>query len=151
MITPFLLLALMVASALAFPFSSSLGSLSIHAHTKRNPARDGSPLSNGVSYLTTINDWRVKYNKKPMTWSPKMASAAANTGELNDGICDENMQHHAPDNAAEVIGPGSDRAMGKNLHGRSPFEISFLGWLCERSSGSQLQREGACQDQESVM
>lgn len=77
-----------------------------------------------------------------------MASAAANTGKLNHGICDTNMQHHAAEGAAEVIAPGSDNSMGQDLGGYGVFEISLISWLCEAPSGVL---GGACGVQERVM
>lgn len=94
---------------------------------------DGSPLSGDTSILSTINKWRTAYGKNTLTWSQDLANAAANTGQL-DGGSSANEAHHAPPDAAEVIAPGSDNAMGKDLQGRSPFEISYIEWLCEVQS-----------------
>ncbi|KAL8679451.1 MAG: hypothetical protein Q9186_004281 [Xanthomendoza sp. 1 TL-2023] len=80
--------------------------------------------------LSTINGWRYALGANPLSWSQEMADAAANTGRANcGGGC--GMNHHAPKNAAEVISPGSDNDNGQNLHGRSPFEISYIAWICE--------------------
>ncbi|KAL8787305.1 MAG: hypothetical protein Q9213_002296 [Squamulea squamosa] len=79
--------------------------------------------------LSTINRWRSTLGANPLSWSQEMANAAANTGRLNNGGL--TMNHHAPPNSAEVIAPGSDNSMGLDLHGRSPFEISFISWICE--------------------
>ena len=91
---------------------------------------DGSPLSDGISLLTTINNWRTAYGKKPMTWSDELAGAALNTGTLDGGDSSKEAHHPAPQ-AAEVISPGNDNDLGKDLQGHSPFEISYLNWLCE--------------------
>ncbi|KAL8772124.1 MAG: hypothetical protein Q9209_002559 [Squamulea sp. 1 TL-2023] len=79
--------------------------------------------------LSIINGWRYTLGANPLSWSKELADAAANTGRLNNGRLA--MNHHAPSNAAEVIAPGSDNDMGLDLHGRSPFEISFISWICE--------------------
>ncbi|KAI4282103.1 MAG: hypothetical protein L6R38_003187 [Xanthoria sp. 2 TBL-2021] len=82
--------------------------------------------------LSTINGWRYALGASPLSWSQDMANAAANTGRLNGGGVA--MNHHAADGAAEVIAPGSDTDMGQDLKGRSPFEISFIAWICEKPS-----------------
>ncbi|KAI4212242.1 MAG: hypothetical protein L6R36_009491 [Xanthoria steineri] len=82
--------------------------------------------------LSTINGWRHTVGASPLSWSQDMANAAANTGRLNGGGV--SMNHHPANGAAEVISPGSDTAMGQNLKGRSPFEISFIAWICEKPS-----------------
>ena len=84
--------------------------------------------------LSTINGWRRTLGASPLSWSQDMANAAANTGRLNGGGV--SMNHHPANGAAEVISPGSDSAMGQNLKGRSPFEISFIAWICERPSSA---------------
>ena len=94
---------------------------------------DGSPLSDGTSLLTTINKWRTAYGKNPLTWSADLAAAALNTGTLDGGDSSKEAHHQAPQ-AAEVISPGNDNDMGKDLQGHSPFEISYINWLCEVQS-----------------
>ncbi|KAL8784228.1 MAG: hypothetical protein Q9195_009127 [Heterodermia aff. obscurata] len=94
---------------------------------------DGSPLSDGVSLLTTINKWRTAYGRDLLTWSDDLATAAFNTGTLDGGDSSKEAHHPAPQ-AAEVISPGSDNDMGKDLQGHSPFEISYVNWLCEVQS-----------------
>lgn len=140
MIPTILHLFLLATGALCIPLPPSAPS----SLTKR---QDGSPFSDGVSLLSTINNWRSAYGKSSMTWSPDMASAAANTGSLNGGGV--TMEHHVPPNAAEVIAPGNDNDMGIDLKGHSPFEISFIAWLCEVPGDPELGN--ACADQESVM
>ncbi|KAL8812799.1 MAG: hypothetical protein Q9223_000734 [Gallowayella weberi] len=87
----------------------------------------------GEDALATINRWRSTLGSTQLSWSQDMYNAAANTGRLNAGGAN-GMNHHPPPNAAEVIAPGSDNAMGLDLQGRTPFEISFIAWICERPS-----------------
>lgn len=84
--------------------------------------------------LTDINYRRKAYGKTALTWSNELADAALNTGTLDGGIS-ANEVHHNAQMAAEVIAPGSDISMGKDLQGHSPFEISYISWLCEVPDG----------------
>lgn len=109
---------------------------------------DGSPLSAGDSMLTDINYWRNAYGKTALTWSNELADAALNTGTLDGGSSAKEVHHNAQ-NAAEVIAPGSDNSMGKDLQGHSPFEISYISWLCEVPDGQRLGN--LCQFQQDIM
>ena len=108
---------------------------------------DGSPLSAGDSMLTDINYWRNAYGKPSLTWSNELADAARNTGTL-DGGSSANEVHHNAQMAAEVIAPGSDTTMGKDLQGHSPFEISYISWLCEVPDG---RLGDLCKFQQNIM
>ncbi|KAL8674235.1 MAG: hypothetical protein Q9168_001360 [Polycauliona sp. 1 TL-2023] len=99
------------------------------------------PLEKRDDLLTTINGWRYALGAQPLSWSQDMANAAASTGQQNQGGA-AGQTHHPARNAAEVIAPGSDNSMGKDLKGRSPFEISFIAWICERPSS---QMGDACE------
>ena len=111
---------------------------------------DGSPLSDGISLLTTINKWRQAYGKNTLTWSDDLVGVAANTGQLDQGSSSLEAHHSSPPANAEVITPGSDNDLGKDLQGRSPFEISYISWLCEvRYNGDPLG--GECDFQQTVM
>lgn len=90
-------------------------------------------LERWQAILSTVNCWRCALCAKRLIWSEDMAQAAANTGQLNSGGA-AGMNHHAPPGTAEVIAPGSDTAIGIDLQGRSPFEISFIAWICEKPS-----------------
>ena len=108
---------------------------------------DGSPLSDGISLLTTINKWRTAYGNNPLTWSDDLAAAALKTGTLDEGDPSKEAHHPAPQ-AAEVISPGNDNDMGKDLQGHSPFELSYINWLCEVPSDVLGDR---CAFQQSIM
>ncbi|KAL8726149.1 MAG: hypothetical protein Q9166_006906 [cf. Caloplaca sp. 2 TL-2023] len=112
---------------------ATLGVLVIGAACTPVHAPSGISVGERQDILSTINGWRYALNANQLSWSQDMANAAANTGRLNcGGAC--GMNHHAASGAAEVIAPGSDNAMGQDLHGRSPFEISFIAWICEKPS-----------------
>ena len=109
---------------------------------------DGSPLSDGKSLLSTINYWRSAYGVGFLTWGTDLEAAAANTGQL-DGGSSANEVHHPMDiYTAEVIAPGNDNDNGKDLQGHSPFEVSYLSWLCEQRSDTL---GGLCDFQQSIM
>ncbi|KAL8709863.1 MAG: hypothetical protein Q9220_005479 [cf. Caloplaca sp. 1 TL-2023] len=91
-----------------------------------------------------INYWRTKFNKKILCWDQGLAGAAAYTGQQNGG---SGIIHHNSKDNAEVINPGSDNAYGQDLKGHSPFEISFIAWLCE---GPHDKLEGLCEFQHGI-
>ncbi|KAL8988962.1 MAG: hypothetical protein Q9169_008467 [Polycauliona sp. 2 TL-2023] len=83
--------------------------------------------------LSQVNGWRSALGANSLSWNQDLANAAGYTGQLNGGGASQN--HHPAPGAAEVISPGSDWNMGKDLQGRSPFEISFIAWICEKPDG----------------
>lgn len=100
---------------------------------------DPSPLSGGVSLLTTMNKWRAKYGVPPLAWNTQLEKNALKTGTDGGGV---NQVHQLnPGTYGQVIGPGQKVAVG-DLGGVSPFELSIVGWLCEVSSDSQLKSDG---------
>ena len=80
--------------------------------------------------LATINKWRAAYNVGALSWSQAMVDGAAQSGRLSNGNGD-GFQHQGAENAAEVMTPGNDNDGGEDLKGYSPFEISYIAWLCE--------------------
>ena len=103
---------------------------------------DGSPLSAGVSYLTTINKWRSAYSLNTLKWSSKLAANAQKTG-TDDGGVNENHELNSG-SMAQVITPGQQVGVG-DLEGESPFEIAYVGWLCEVPSDPELSANGVDQ------
>ena len=96
---------------------------------------DGSPLSGGVSLLTTVNKWRGAYGLSHLKWSTKLEGNARKTGTDGGGV---NQNHELnPGTMGQVITPGEQTAYG-DLKGVSPFELSYVAWLCESSSDRQL-------------
>ena len=94
------------------------------------------PSSGGVSILTTINKWRKLYNVNTLTWSDQLAANAAKTGK-DDGGVNENHELN-PGSYAQVIAPSS-QSFSQDLKGDTPFELTYVAWLCEVSSDPQLQ------------
>ena len=97
----------------------------------------GPPTSGGVSLLTTINKWRKLYNKNTLTWSDKLAANARKTGVDNHGKTENHELN--PGSFAQVITPGA-QSFNKDLKGDTPFELCFVGWLCEVPSDPQLKK-----------
>ena len=91
---------------------------------------DGSPLSGGVSLLTTINKYRKLYNINTLTWSAQLQANAQKTGNDDGGV---NEVHELnPGSYAQVIAPGAQSfPASTNLEGDTPFELTFAAWLCE--------------------
>ncbi len=103
---------------------------------------DGSPLSDGVSLLTTINKWRKIYQLAELAWSSKLEKNALKTGTDGGGV---NQNHELNDGSmAQVITPGMVVPYG-DLKGDSCFELSYVAWLCEKSSDPQLKSDGTDQ------
>lgn len=102
-----------------------------------NGSNDGSPLSDGVSLLTTINKWRRAYNLNELKWSSKLAGNAQKTGDDGQGV---NQNHELnPGTYAQVITPGTDhKIQGLDYGPDTCFELSYVAWLCE-SNDPQLK------------
>lgn len=99
---------------------------------------DGSPKSDGVTLLTTINKYRKAYNVNTLTWSSKLAGNALKTGTDGGGV---NQVHQLnPGTYGQVITPGTDHRTGDMKYDPdTSFELSFVAWLCEVSSDPQLK------------
>ena len=102
------------------------------------PVVDGSPNSGGVSLLTIVNKWRVKYNVPTLTWSTILAANAQKTGDDGQG----SIQRHElnPGTHAQVICPGQKNP-ATNYMPDTPFELSYVAWLCERPQEPQLTND----------
>lgn len=98
------------------------------------PVADGSIVSDGQSILSVINYWRRAYGVGELIWGTDLAAAAANTGQRSGGSSASMVHQPMDKQTAEVIGPGNDNAFGKDLGGRSSFEVTLAKWLCERPS-----------------
>lgn len=101
---------------------------------------DGSPLSDGVHLLTTVNKWRKIYNLPLLRWDHQLELNALKTGTDGAGF----YQNHElnPGTMAQVITPGMVVKYGGDLGGDSPFELSYVAWLCESSSDPELKSDG---------
>ena len=101
---------------------------------------DGSPYSDGVHLLTTINKWRKIYNLPLLKWNHQLELNALKTG--NDGAGYYQNHELNPGTMAQVITPGMSVKYGGDLGGDSPFELSYVAWLCESSSDAELTSDG---------
>lgn len=101
---------------------------------------DGSPYSDGVHLLTTINKWRKTYNLPLLKWNHQLELNALKTGTDGAGY----YQNHElnPGTMAQVITPGMSVKYGGDLGGDTPFELSYVAWLCESSSDPELKSDG---------
>lgn len=106
---------------------------------KQEASGDESPLSGGVSLLSTCNKWRSIYNLPKFAWDKQLEKNALKTGVDGGGV---NQVHQlGPGSYGQVITPGMKHAVG-NLGGDTPFELSYVAWLCEKSSDPQLKTGG---------
>jgi hypothetical protein len=132
------------------PTSSSTTSPSASPSASSYPSSpsDGSPLSGGVSVLSTCNKFRDMYNLKGFKWSTQLASNAGKTGRLNNGVTENHSLFEG--SFAQVITPGLNSDIsGVNLQGFTPFEMAYLSWMCEVSSDSQISK--MCPNMQSSM
>ncbi|KAL9103939.1 MAG: hypothetical protein Q9187_008953 [Circinaria calcarea] len=103
---------------------------------------DGSPLSGGISLLTTVNKYRQLYSLPTLSWSSVLTENALKTGTDGGGVTQTHQLN--PGSFAQVITPGMSTAV-VDLGGDTPFELSYVAWLCEVSSDSQLSAGGVNQ------
>ena len=106
---------------------------------------DGSPYSDGVHLLTTINKWRKVYKLPLLRWNHQLELNALKTG--TDGAGQYQNHELNPGTMAQVITPGMNAKYGGNLGGDTPFELSYVAWLCESSSDPELKSDGKDQCQ----
>ncbi|KAL8688922.1 MAG: hypothetical protein Q9218_005288 [Villophora microphyllina] len=92
------------------------------------PLADGSPTSGGVTLLTTINKWRAKYAIPALTWSTTLVANVQKTENDDHGY----MLNHElnPGTYAQVLAQGFNTALSCTAPD-SPFELAYVGWLCE--------------------
>lgn len=101
---------------------------------------DGSPYSDGVHLLTTINKWRQIYKLPLLRWNHQLELNALKTG--TDGAGQYQNHEFHPGTMAQVITPGMNVKYGGDLGGDTPFELSYVAWLCESSSDAELKSDG---------
>lgn len=91
---------------------------------------DGAPVSNGKSILESANHYRSLMGFPEFTYSSKLGANAAKTNE-DDGA--NSMTHELnPGSMAQCISQADDTKASGNF---SPFDLTYLGWLCEISDG----------------
>ncbi len=101
---------------------------------------DGSPYSDGVHLLTTINKWRKIYKLPLLRWNHQLELNALKTG--TDGAGRNQIHQLSEGTMAQVITPGMSVKYGGDLGGDTPFELSYVAWLCESSSDIELKSDG---------
>jgi len=104
------------------------------------------PNSGGVPLIDTANKWRTAYGLNTLEWNSALEANALKTGTDDHG---SNETHELnPGSMAQVITPGQEVSVG-NLNGDSPFELSYITWLCEVPTDPEL--EGQCQTVANVL
>lgn len=106
----------------------------------------GVPTSGGVSLIATVNKWRTAYGLNTLKWNSALEANALKTGNNDHGSIETHELN--PGSMAQVITPGQEVSVG-NLNGDSPFELSYITWLCEVPTDSEL--EGQCQSVADVL
>ncbi|KAL8639417.1 MAG: hypothetical protein Q9228_003550 [Teloschistes exilis] len=106
------------------------------------PHADGSPTSGGVTLLTTINKWRAKYGVPGLAWSNTLVANVQKTEQDDHGYI---LQHELnPGSYAQVLAQGFNTALSCSAPD-SPFELAYVGWLCEVPSGVLTNDNGVNQ------
>lgn len=90
---------------------------------------DGSPLNGGKSLLETCNYWRTKYGLPNYKWDSQLEKNALKTG--TDGRGQNQVHQLNKGTMAQVITPGMVVKYGSDIGGDTPFELSYVAWLCE--------------------
>jgi hypothetical protein len=99
---------------------------------------DGSPMSGDKSILSVVNKYREKYNRHPLKWSDQLQANAQKTTNNNNGVTQNHELNKG--SSAQCLSPGfSTPAKDMNLRGLTPFEMSYLSWMCEKKTDSELQ------------
>ena len=104
--------------------------------TSASAAASSGSASNDM--LAVINKWRGRYDLNALTWNEEMVQNSAQVGENGGGV---NQIHSLVANTAmgQVITPGQINPVPADQDGYSPFEVAYIGWLCEVSTDPQLQ------------
>ncbi|KAF2841183.1 hypothetical protein M501DRAFT_1029315 [Patellaria atrata CBS 101060] len=98
------------------------------------------PNTSGICIIDVINRWRRRFGKPDMRWDDWLVSTARSTVDYNRCGAKGQSHHMAGiNNVNEVITPGSDFSPVW-LYGGSPFEATYVIWLCEREA-IQLTRD----------
>lgn len=89
-------------------------------------SNDGAPQSGGVSILETANKYRAMFGFPAFSYNSTLAANAAKTNADNGA----NVKNHELNagSFAQCIAEVDNNA-GSN--GLSPFELTYLAWLCE--------------------
>jgi len=83
--------------------------------------------------IDVINYWRAISNSGDLKWSTQLQANAQKTGDDNKGSTQDHELN--PGTYGQVITPGQQTFIaGADGKGDSPFEMSYLAWLCEAPS-----------------
>lgn len=95
------------------------------------------PTSGGVPLIDTINKWRKAFSLVELRWDARCSRNAKQTG-CDSGGSPNNQTHEifAP-TTSQVISPGQFIKVGNSP--LTPFENSYVGWLCEHPGGPLIQ------------
>ena len=90
------------------------------------PAGDNAPTSGGKSILESANYFRKLQGYPPFEYSSQLEGNAAKTNKDDGG---NSMTHELNDGSfAQCIAEGNDSTTSGSW---SPFDLIYLGWLCE--------------------
>ena len=96
------------------------------APSSATPAGDNAPTSGGKSILESANYFRKLQGYPPFEYSSQLESNAAKTNKDDGG---NSMTHELNDGSfAQCIAEGNDSTTSGSW---SPFDLIYLGWLCE--------------------
>ena len=107
-------------------------------------ASDGSPVENGVSWLSVANKWRAAYGLGALKWNSVIARHALNTVTIDKGYLTGEESHHGdfgPGGESEVLAGGFQGVYPDlaTMQGLTSFELAYLSWLCESPGDAQLK------------
>lgn len=96
--------------------------------------------------IATVNKWRTAYRLNTLEWNSTLEANALKTGNDDHGSVENHELN--PGSMAQVITPGQEVSVG-NLHGDSPFDVSYITWLCEVPTDPELENQ--CQTAADVL
>ncbi|KAL9105855.1 MAG: hypothetical protein Q9227_009018 [Pyrenula ochraceoflavens] len=145
------------------PASSSSGTSDAPpAPSSSSSSSGGSPSSNGTPMIDTINKWRSAMSLSALTWSDSLAANSQKTVNDNNGGQGNSMTHELNSGShAQVLGEGFENMPVGNVQyatglssngqswatamgGMSPFELTYVAWLCEKPSAQGLSGTNTC-------
>jgi hypothetical protein len=92
--------------------------------------------------IKSINEYRTLAGLPKQKWDTRLAANAAKTGQASGG---KNLIHQRnPGTSTQVLtfGYSDEDKCEKKTPALTPFEVYYLGWLCEVASDKGLQ--GKC-------
>ncbi|KAL6721358.1 hypothetical protein ACLMJK_000461 [Lecanora helva] len=108
------------------PASTPVASAPVESSAPSTGGNDGAPQSGGKSILESANKFRTLMGFKPFTYSQQLDGNAAKTNN-DDGS--NSMTHELNSGSmAQCIAQVDNKSGGS---GFTPFELTYLGWLCE--------------------